>query len=120
MNVDPVAAQCDALNELIKMISVREDELKSMKEVRDILMEIPEVKKRREEFVKKVIDEALEKDPQALGKAICAPRPKIPSYGMEDKRCHLYDDCRDKKDWPGPGWVTTRRGGYRQLGVYDG
>ena len=120
MSADPIDVNCDALNEITKMISEREADLRAMKEVRDALMKIPGVEKRRQEIVDKVINEALEKDPQALAKAIVAPRPTKPSYGINDKRCHLYDDCRDTSDWPGPPWVPTRRGGYRQLGVYDG
>lgn len=64
--VDPTAANCDALNEIIKKIAVCEDELRVMKGVRDILMEIPEVKRRRQEH----LAATLEANPGALAEAI--------------------------------------------------
>ena len=121
MSAESIDVDCDTLNEIIKMISEREADLRAMKEVRSILEETPGVRKRRQERVDKVLNEALAKNPRALADAIMASgTPPEIYYGSEDRRCRLYDDCRDALNWPGPGWVPTRRGGYRQLGVYDG
>ncbi len=47
---------------------------------------------------------------------------KEPRYALDmDHSDHpRWDEERKDPGWPGPGWVRTRRGGWRELGVYDG
>jgi hypothetical protein len=46
---------------------------------------------------------------------------KDPRHALdEDHRDHpRWDKERERKGWPGPGWVWGRRG-WRKLGEYDG
>lgn len=72
--------------------------------------------------------ESLRRDVEELKRL--APKPKATrksynSCGCESSVCCPHQDEPMTKenmppDWPGPGWVRSRRGGWRELGVYDG